>query len=87
MYHVELPRPEGGAERDVLWSRRHNCTDAQVKRALGEDPDDELVFPVGLAGYEMPAGVAFEVKAANACGACGKLLRMWATWKQSLLVF
>lgn len=84
--HLTLPRPEAGAERDVLWHTRHGCWDAQEREKNGLPREDDLIFPVGLAGYEMPMGVAFEVKAAAGCGACGKLLRHWFTWKQSLVL-
>jgi hypothetical protein len=78
---VRLPRNEGGDDRDVLWSRHHGCKSAlELRRAL-DDPDaDLLLFPVGLAGYEMPSNVPFQVMAAHACKVCGSLTAIWAEW-------
>lgn len=84
--HTVLPQPEGGAERDVLWSVRHNCGEAQLREALGDSRNDNLIFPVGLAGWEVPQGVPFEVLSANECGACGVLTRQWFEWQKRLVI-
>jgi hypothetical protein len=78
--YIRLPRPEAGAERDVIWSVHHNCLMGKALRAdMGEDID-ELIFPVGLVGYEMPLGTPFKVDAADECRACGKYLAIIAEW-------
>lgn len=78
---VRWPRPEGGDERGELMFRYHRCKEAPKMAELRGDPDiDLLCFPVGLAGWEMPSGVAFEVPAASACGACGRYFRIWCVW-------
>lgn len=79
--HVRLQRSEGGDDRGVLWGRHHNCRDAAAMRRALNDPDVDLImFPVGLAGFEMPSEVPFEVKSGHACRVCGALTRIWATW-------
>lgn len=79
--YVKLPRNEGGDDRDILWSRHHNCKEAETMRAALGDPDADLIlFPVGLAGYEMPSGVPFQVMAGHACRVCGAMLAMWVEW-------
>jgi hypothetical protein len=79
--HVRLPRREGGDDRDVLLIRHHNCSQSKLRRDETGDPDiDAVLFPVGLAGYEMPSEVPFEVPSANACAVCGSMLRIWVTW-------
>lgn len=63
----------------------HNCSAAKLyKTEAGFDDVDLVQMPVGLFGYEMPAGVPFEVTSANPCEACGSWLRaefMWSTSK------
>lgn len=75
-----LPRPEAGAEREVDWVTHHNCSQAKALRSELGDSIDELHFPVGLIGYEMPLGIPFEVMASDECRACGAYLRMWFEW-------
>lgn len=57
-----------------------------MRRAL-DDPDADLIlFPVGLAGWEMPSNVPFEVMSAHACRVCGAMLKMWAMWDAPLII-
>lgn len=78
---ITLPRPEGGAEHEVVFFIRHNCPAAHLYREEIENfADDELLMPVGIAGYEMPAGVPFEVMSVNECGACSKLVKAMFQW-------
>ena len=85
--HVPLQRREGGDDRDIFIVRHHRCEHAKRRSIETGDPDiDAVLFPAGLAGFEMPSGVAFEVKSAGACGACGAMLRIWCTW-QAPVVF
>jgi hypothetical protein len=74
--------PEGGAERlTALFLRHHNCPGAKRRRAETGDPDiDLLMYPVGLIGESMPAGVVFEVEPVPGCGVCGKAPKAWAEW-------
>lgn len=81
---ITLPRPEGGAEHGVTWWARHGCAAARMYRD-GQDVEDfeeidRVLFPVGPAGWEMPAGVPFEVLSANPCDACGAYLRATFQW-------
>lgn len=87
---ITLPRPEGGAEHGVTWWARHGCAAARLYRE-GQDVEDfeeidRVLFPVGLVGYEMPAGVPFEVVSTNPCDACNTYLRSMFMWKNAALI-
>lgn len=81
---ITLPRPEGGAEHEVIFFIKHNCPASRLYQEGQETEDfsgiDELLMPVGIAGYEMPAGVPFEVVSMNECGACSKLVKAMFQW-------
>lgn len=86
-FHVTLKRSEGGDDRGVVFMRRHNCPSAKHMRVAMNDEDiDQILFPVGLAGYEMPSGVPFEVKSAHPCRVCGANLRIWVTWEAPMVM-
>ena len=76
-----VPRPEGGAERDVCFYIHHNCPSARAMRAALDNVHvDELQFSVGLVGWEMPLNTPFPVHASNACGVCGSQPAAWFEW-------
>lgn len=78
---ITLRRPEGGAEHEVTFWTNHNCAAARVYELEDEFENVDLVlFPVGVAGYEMPSGVPFEVVTIAPCGACGTHLRQMFMW-------
>lgn len=78
---ITLRRPEGGAEHEVTFWTHHNCDAAKVYRLEeGFENVDEVLFPVGIAGYEMPTGVPFEVVTIAPCEACGTYLRQMFMW-------
>lgn len=77
---IRLPRPEAGAERDVLWVTNHGCPQGKALRSSMGESVDEVHFPIGLIGWEMPLNVPFEVPASHECGACGAWLRILAEW-------
>lgn len=81
---ITLPRPEGGAEHEVVFFIKHDCPSARLYQDGQESEDftgiDQLLMPVGIAGYEMPAGVPFEVVSMNECGACSTLVRTMFQW-------
>lgn len=80
---IRLRMPEGGAEHEEVWVRDHGCEAARVmKRELGEAAAecDFLLFPVGLAGWEIPQGIPFTCTAIEECGACGRLLTAHFCW-------
>ena len=81
---ITLPMPEAGAEREVYLLRRHNCPNAKVFREIEPDAD-EVIFPVGLVGEGMPAGVPFVVETSTECQVCGKVLRAWFQWQRPLI--
>lgn len=86
---IKLHMPESGAEHEEVYIRNHNCEAAKVmRRELGSDAEecDFLLFPVGLAGYEIPQGVPFDVTAVEPCDACGRLLRAWFVWESSKVI-
>ena len=77
---IALSKPEGGAERDVVFARNHNCPQGQALRP-SIDEVDLLVWPVGLVGWEMPNNIPFDVQAPEPCGACGAYVRCWFEWR------
>lgn len=86
---ITLPRPEGGAEHGVVLAIHHNCPAArlykkEVPDEFGEDID-LVQMAVGLHGYEMPAGVPFEVTSTNPCDACNAYVRGMFQWSTSKL--
>jgi hypothetical protein len=61
----------------------HSCGAARIYKEEDsvEFADIDLVqMPVGLFGYEMPAGVPFEVTSTNPCEACGAHVRAEFMW-------
>lgn len=77
-----LTRPEGGAERDVVYFARHMCKmGLYLNRVDGRDDHDLLIYPIGLVGWEMPLGVPFEVWPAQPCEACGGEEVLVVQWK------
>lgn len=82
-----IPRPEGGAERDVVFYRHHGCKNAKTLASAMEEPDiDMLQFAVGLAGWELPMGIPFTVTSSNPCMACGAQPTTWFEWATKLHV-
>lgn len=78
---IKLHMPEGGAEHEEVYVRHHRCPQSNaLVRELGEDIDF-LLFPVGLAGWEMPQGIPFPCTALEPCGACGRLLTAHFVWE------
>lgn len=78
---IKLKRPEGGAEHEVQFWTNHNCSAASVYRQEeGFDNVDLVLFPVGMAGFEMPAGVPFDVETIAPCEACNTYLRQTFMW-------
>lgn len=81
---ITLKRPEGGAEHGVTFWTHHGCSAASVyKTEDGFDNVDQVLFPVGVVGYEMPAGVPFEVVTIAPCEACNTYLRQTFMWSSS----
>lgn len=81
---ITLRRPEGGAEHGVTFSTRHNCAAARLYRTEeGFEGVDEVLFPVGITGYEMPAGVPFVVESVDRCEACGAVVRAEFMWSNN----
>lgn len=79
MEPIPLSRPEGGAERDIVFAREHKCPQGNALRRVLPEPD-LLVFPVGLVGWEMPFDVPFVVEAPEPCSACGGYIAAWFRW-------
>lgn len=81
---IKLKRPEGGAEHGVTFWRNHDCSAASVYRQEeGFENIDLVLFPVGIVGYEMPAGVPFEVQTIAPCEACNTYLKQMFMWTSS----
>lgn len=75
---IRLPQPEAGAEREVIFMRRHGCPNAKFFRdGMEDDQIDLLVFPVGIYAADMPANTPFVVKAQNDCAVCGATVQAW----------
>ena len=86
---IRLHMPEGGAEHEEVYIRHHRCPEATfMQRELGEEAEDcdFILFPVGLAGFEIPQGVPFDVTAIEPCNACGRLLRAWFAWESAKVI-
>lgn len=78
---IKLKRPEGGAEHGVTFWTNHRCTAASVyEQEEGFENIDLVLFPVGIAGFEMPAGVPFDVETIAPCEACNTILRQRFMW-------
>lgn len=79
-----LPRPEGGAEREMpAFVTHHGCAAQKLRKDVGIDFDpnaDELMFYPGIVGWEMPSNTPFEVVSMNHCDACGNYVAMWFEW-------
>ena len=77
---IALSKPEGGAEREVVFAREHRCPQGNALR--NSIPEvDLLVWPVGISGWEIPNEVPFDVTAPEPCGACGAVVACWFIWK------
>lgn len=87
---IELPMPEGGAELEVTFWTHHGCPPSRIYKRGGTDEDfsniDQVLFPVGIAGSGVPAGVPFEVQTIAECRACGKYLKQMFAWKKRLVL-
>lgn len=79
--------PEGGAERDWMYRRPHNCQNAKAFRKALDDPDADMhYYNVGSHGEGMPAYTPFPVMSTNPCGVCGEYRTIWFEWKSSLII-
>lgn len=83
---IKLHMPEAGGEHEEVYIRHHGCPEARfMQRELGAEAEecDFLLWPVGLAGYEIPQGIPFDVTALEPCGACGRTLTAWFVWESA----
>lgn len=84
---IEIRRPEGGAEREVMFLVHHKCAQSKALGAVLNDENiDLLQFPVGLVGWEMPLDVPFSVTSTNPCDACGADIGAWFVWRGSRII-
>lgn len=80
---VELHRPEGGAEHELVWTTAHRCPQANALiHSVDEEDLDLLVFGIGVVGAGMPLNTVFAVTALGPCQACGSQPTCQFVWRR-----